>query len=290
MSIIRIEKHDYTVEPLTQWDRNQTLEIYGLSLARVPEVHFSNIGMERAITRQATMDSKGVITVSVPNGLLQKPYTITAHLCAYTGATFETLYTVKIPVAERKQPADYTIEDDGDVYSFNALNNKVDQAVADMKAAEQSMSENLGPLVETKVVDAVAALIDASLSQTGKAADAKAVTDAIAALKTALSGTVLWENPDDTAEFAAQKLPLDLTNYPRIRIVWAFNSTESDGSAAQFKHETVCTTRGKHYAHISSDGDFRRYDVQDDGIDFYYGYNSAFIKKLTPSVIIGYDF
>ena len=290
MSIIRIEKHDYTVEPLTQWDRNQTLEIYGLSLARAPEVHFSNIGMERAITRQATMDSAGVITVSVPNGVLQKPYTITAHLCAYTGATFETLYTIKIPVNERKQPADYSIEDDGDVYSFNELSNKVDQAVADMKAAEQSMSETLGPLVETKVGDAIAACIDATLSQKGKAADAKAVTDALAALKTTLSGTVLWENPDDTAEFAAQKVALDLTNYPRIRIVWAFNSTELDGTTAQFKHETVNTQRGKYVAHISSDGRYRRYDVQNDGIDFYSGYDAAYVKKLAPSVIIGYDF
>lgn len=289
MSIVTIEKHNYTVEPLTQWDRNQTLEIYGLSLARAPEVHFSNIGMERAITRQATMDSAGVITVSVPNGVLQKPYTITAHLCAYTGATFETLYTIKIPVNERKQPADYSIEDDGDVYSFNELSNKVDQAVADMKAAEQSMGENLGPLVETKVGEVIGSFIDASLSQTGKAADAKAVTDAIAALKTALSGTVLWENPDDTVEFVDQKVALDLTKYKSIRIRWKHNY---DTSNIVHCTETVATARDTYVVVgcYGSSNSYRTYIVADDGVEFSGGLTQNFVKEFTPSVIIGYDF
>lgn len=286
MSIIRIEKHDYTVEPLTQWDRNQTLEIYGLSLARAPEVHFSNIGMERAITRQATMDSKGVITVSVPNGLLQKPYTITAHLCQYNGATFETLYTIKIPVTERKQPADYTIEDDGDVYSFNELSNKVTDAVAALKAAEQSMSDTLGPIVETKVGEAIGSFIDTTLSQTGKAADAKAVTDALVALKTALSGTVLWENPDDTAEFANQKVALDLTAYKSVRIVWMYNGT--DGTRVTV--ETISSYRGRYRVHVHTASHYRDYTVQDDGIELVTGYDNNFTKSLAPSVIIGYDF
>lgn len=288
MSIIKIEKHKYSVDTLMQWDRNQTLEIYGLSLARAPEVHFSNMAMDRAITRQATMDSKGVITVSVPNGLLQKPYTITAHLCQYNGATFETLYTVKIPVNERKQPADYTIEDDGDVYSFNALDAKVNQAVADMKAAEQSMGEKLGPLVEEKVGGAVGALIDTTLGQSGKVADAKAVSDTIAALKTALSGTVLWENPDDGVEFVNQKVALDLTKYKSIRIVWYFSTYNNENVySLSYKIETFNTQRGDFRVHSVVDNQYRGYTVADDGINFTSG-NS--IKAFIPGVIIGYDF
>lgn len=286
MSIVKVEKHNYTVDPLTQWDRNQTLEIYGLSLARAPEVHFSNIGMERAITRQATIDSKGIITVSVPNGLLQKPYTITAHLCQYNGATFETLYTIKIPVTERKQPADYTIEDDGDVYSFNELSNKVTDAVAALKAAEQSMGENLGPLVETKVGEAIGSFIDASLSQTGKAADAKAVNNVLTAFKASLSGTVLWENPDDSVQFDNQKIPLDLTAYKSVRVIWVYNGT--DGT--RVKVETVSSDRGRYRVHVHSASHFRDYTVQDDGIELVTGYDNNFTKILTPSVIIGYDF
>ena len=143
MPVVKVEKHNYTAEPFYQWDRNQVLTIYGLSLPHIPEVHFYNNTMDRAIVRQATMDSAGVITVSVPNGLLQKPYTITAHLCIYTGATFETQYTVKLPVTPRTQPADYTLEDDGDVYSFNELSNQVGQAVTDLKAAEARFNDSI---------------------------------------------------------------------------------------------------------------------------------------------------
>lgn len=282
MSIARIEKHNYTVESLTQWDRNQVLEIHGLSLARAPEVHFSNVAMERAISRQSTMDSAGVITVSVPNGLLQKPYTIMAHLCLYTGATFETLYTLKIPVTERKQPADYTIEDDGDVYSFNALNNKVSQALEDMKKAEQSMGERLGPLVAESVGESVGALIDTSLSQEGKAADAKAVTDAFNAFKTMLSSTSLWTNPDDTVAFAATTIPIDLAVYPRIRIIWNDISTSTKG-----KFETVHTRKDKY---IVRRGDSRVvFTVTNDGIVFSTT-GSEIPKYQTPTEIIGYTY
>jgi hypothetical protein len=269
-----------------QWDRNQTLEIYGLSLARAPEVHFSNIGMERAITRQATMDSKGVITVSVPNGLLQKPYTITVHLCQYNGATFETCYTIKIPVTERKQPADYIIESDGDVYSFNALSHEVAQAVADLKTAEQSMGEKLSPIVATKVGEAIGSFIDASLTEPGKAADAKAVNNVLTAFKASLSGTVLWENPDDSVQFDNQKIPLDLTAYKSVRIVWMYNS--ADG--IRVKVETVSSDRGRYRVHVHTASHFRDYTIQDDGIELVTGYDGNFTKILTPSVIIGYDF
>lgn len=125
MSAINVTKNNYTVEPLHQWDVNQQLQIYGLSLASVPEVHFSNQAMDRAIVRQATMDKAGVITVDVPNALLQKYYTISVYLCTYDGGTFQTLYKVDVPVMERPQPSDYSIKDDQDIYSFKALENQV---------------------------------------------------------------------------------------------------------------------------------------------------------------------
>ena len=73
MANVRVEKNRYTVDPLYQWDLNQVLQIYGLSLPSVPEIHFTNDAMDRAIVKQASMDAAGVITVDVPNSLLQKP-------------------------------------------------------------------------------------------------------------------------------------------------------------------------------------------------------------------------
>lgn len=127
MAIVTVEKTRYTVDQLYQWDLNQVLEIRGLSLPSIPEIHFTNDAMDRAIVRQATMDAAGVITADVPNSLLQKPYKITAYVCIYEGETFQSLYSVVIPVKARNKPNDYTLENDPEVYSFNALENQCNQ-------------------------------------------------------------------------------------------------------------------------------------------------------------------
>ena len=145
MSSVIVENDRYTVDPLYQWDVNQDLEVRGLSLPSIPEIHFTNDAMERSIVRQATMDDAGIITVKIPNSLLQKPYTIKAYICIYEGDTFRSLYAVSIPVKARKMPTDYTLENDEEIYSFNKLENllnntlvelteKYDKTVADLDA------------------------------------------------------------------------------------------------------------------------------------------------------------
>lgn len=125
MNSVIVENDRYTVDPLYQWDKNQVLEIRGLSLPSIPEIHFTNDAMERSIVRQSTINSAGIITVMIPNSLLQKPYTVKAYICIYEGDTFKTLYSINIPVKARKMPTDYTIENDEEIYSFNALENLV---------------------------------------------------------------------------------------------------------------------------------------------------------------------
>lgn len=149
MSIVTVIKNHYTVEPLYQWDSNQVLEIRGLSLASLPEIHFTNNAMERAIVRQATMDDAGVITVDIPNALLQKPYKINVYVCTYTNDTFETLYNIVVPVKPRKKPEDYVFEDtDGEIYSFNALENLV---VNFKKDVDVQVAEGIQRVIESGV-------------------------------------------------------------------------------------------------------------------------------------------
>lgn len=143
MAIVKVEKNNYTVEQLYQWDLNQELEIYGLSLASIPEVHFTNVAMGRAIVQQASMDAAGVVRVDVPNSLLQKPYKIVVYVCTYAGATFETQYKLEIPVKERTQPSDYTLVDDPEVYSFNALENQVVNVLDRMEALNADSNAKL---------------------------------------------------------------------------------------------------------------------------------------------------
>lgn len=131
MANVTVQKDRYTVDPLYQWDKEQELVIYGLSLATIPEIHFANDAMDKAIVRQSTMNDAGVITAKIPNSLLQKPYKIRAYVCIYEGDTFKSLYLITIPVEARSMPADYTLTvSDDEVYSFNALENQIVNLIA----------------------------------------------------------------------------------------------------------------------------------------------------------------
>ena len=112
MAIITITNKRYTVEPIYQWNKNQKLKIYGLSLPSTPEIHFTNKAINGVITRQATMGTDGVITVDIPNYLLQYPHKITAYVCLYDGESFESRCELIIPITPRPKPVEYVVDEE----------------------------------------------------------------------------------------------------------------------------------------------------------------------------------
>ena len=184
MSKVTVTKNTYTAESLYQWDKDQVLEVRGLSLPAVPEVHFSNEAVGAAIVQQASMDAAGVITADVPNSLLQKPYKIKAYICQYSGSTFETLYKMEIPVVARAKPADYTLEDDAEVYSFNAMENEIANAVAKADAAKAAADA-----VSTKADNAATAATAAQTAAQTAASAASAAQSAAASVPVHTKGT-----------------------------------------------------------------------------------------------------
>lgn len=111
---------NYVTDKLYQWDVNQDLVINGLGLTEAPQIHFANADMGRAIVKSSVIED-GAIVARIPNAVLQAPLTIKAYVGVYEGETFKVIETVEIPVIARAKPYDYTIEDDEDIYSFNAL-------------------------------------------------------------------------------------------------------------------------------------------------------------------------
>ena len=200
MNSVIVENGRYTVDSLYQWDKNQELEIRGLSLPSIPEIHFTNEAMDKSIPRQATMNDAGIITVMIPNSLLQKPYTIKAYVCIYEGDTFKSLYAVNIPVKARKQPIDYTIENDEEIYSFNRLenllNNTVTNLVEEYTKVEARYNEVNAKYEETdkKYTDAVISLETAS----AKAEESKKNYDDAA--KAYADASKILENSSDILE------------------------------------------------------------------------------------------
>lgn len=101
---VTICKHSCEVEALYQWDRGQTLRILGLSLPTAPDIHFSHRETDTAVVRQSTMDAAGVITVGIPDDLLELPYDLKVHICTDAGAEFCTLSDFTVPVNKREKP------------------------------------------------------------------------------------------------------------------------------------------------------------------------------------------
>lgn len=139
----------YQTDSLHQWDINQVLEVTGLNLTTAPEVHFSNSNIKRAIVRQATLKN-GIITVGVPNSLLQEPFRIVAHIGIYEGDTFKVVEQVEIPVTPRTRPADYQLVDtDEELYSFKRLENMLANKAtkADLKDSSDKVNARVDNLL-----------------------------------------------------------------------------------------------------------------------------------------------
>lgn len=138
MPMINVTGDRYTAESLYQWDKNQTLEIYGLSLPFIPQIHFTNSTLARAIVQPSTVDAAGVISVNIPNSLLTVATPITVYICEQTTTGFKSHYSLQIKVIGRTKPGDYTVETtDGEVYSFIAL-----EALVYDKCAELEIQYN----------------------------------------------------------------------------------------------------------------------------------------------------
>ena len=117
--------NSYVTDSLHQWDKDQTLQVSGVNIFVAPEIHFTNFEMDRAIVRQGELKD-GVISVKIPNSLLQSIHDIKAYIGVWDGDTFTTLESVVIPVIMKDKPEDYVLEiDDEEYYSFSRLENEI---------------------------------------------------------------------------------------------------------------------------------------------------------------------
>ena len=151
MAVITINKNNtYTANDLFQWDANRILEIYGLTLRSLPEIHFANARMSKAIVKQALSYENGVIKVKIPNILLETAIPITVYVCGYEGAEFISRYSLTINVKARQKPEDYIAEDDEKIYSYNALENFVNNTVINLKKENDILYDDVIKKVNAK--------------------------------------------------------------------------------------------------------------------------------------------
>ena len=102
-----------------------------------------------------------------------------------------------------------------------------------------------------------------------------------------MSGDILWENPDPTADFDAQSISMDLTEYKHFVLIFA----ESTGSYADNIHEQTIHIKDKALSFGYYHPNYHRYRqivFSDTAITFSDEYTDNDNNNAIPIMIIGY--
>lgn len=108
------------LEELWQYDYGQKLQICGLNLPDVFEVHFSWTGLENAKVVTGHTEN-GVSTVDIPNEALKQKRAITAYIYLSTVEEGETVNTVMMFVNKRPAPEGLEIPEDVDLFHYTLV-------------------------------------------------------------------------------------------------------------------------------------------------------------------------
>lgn len=102
-------------DALWQHDYGQKIEIRGLDLPEIFEVHFSWKDLEKAkVVTGSTVD--GVSTVDIPNIALEQRRMITAYIYLSNADEGETVNTILMTVNKRKAPEGFEIPEKIDLF------------------------------------------------------------------------------------------------------------------------------------------------------------------------------
>lgn len=89
---------------------------------------------------------------------------------------------------------------------------------------------------------------------------------------------LLWTNTSPTSSFAAQTVPIDLSDYSSIEIVWRWSTSD----AGVFKQEFDKNTSSMIYA-IANRRTYRECTISDTGVQFTTGYYGDYNASTTTS-------
>ena len=131
---------------LWQWDYGQILQIEGLDLPAVTEIHFAQAGKAKTVLGETTAS---VCRVAIPNAMLQSADQIKAYIYLHQGEDDgETEYQIILPVRARAQPETYDSEDptiqeeyDALVQAEDLLNNALSGISGSVAAAESARND-----------------------------------------------------------------------------------------------------------------------------------------------------
>ena len=141
MLIAKFHKKDEEIElnGLWMYDYGQKLQIEGLDLPDVFEVHFVWKGLDNAkIVTGSTID--GVSTVDIPNEALTQKSTIKAYIYMSTSDEGETVNTVIMYLDRRIAPEGFEAPEDVDLFHYTLA--AANEYLRQTKVSEQNASDS----------------------------------------------------------------------------------------------------------------------------------------------------
>lgn len=123
-TVIPFDADNAAVTKLYQWDVGITLYITNSKITEAYNVHFANKTCTEAYSCSSTY-SDGVLSVTIPDILLQQAYPIWGYIYAEDDDYGRTVFTFKIRVIARPQPADYVYEESADYILVSDLADRI---------------------------------------------------------------------------------------------------------------------------------------------------------------------
>lgn len=134
MEFVFVDSNNNQIDHLTQWDIGQSLNIK-TNIFNVPPVfHFCNIKSQEALVVQSTLNSsKNVVSVNIPNILLQQEYPIIAFVYEYSDQNSgKSIAEIRINVHKRPKPSYYSYVENIDKVSASAINSELKTDIANL--------------------------------------------------------------------------------------------------------------------------------------------------------------
>ena len=121
-----------------QYDFGQVLQISGLSLPPVVEVHYANKGKDIALPQTGVTEG-GITTAPIPNEILEEKGAFTAYIFVTDGESGETCYTINGYVNKRPRVKGFNTPEDQEI--LHAAVGAVNAAAERAESAETKATE-----------------------------------------------------------------------------------------------------------------------------------------------------
>ena len=126
------------IDDVWQYDFGQTLQISGLSLPPIIEIHYANKGRDTAIP-QVGVTKDGITTAPIPKEILSEKGSFTAYIFVTDGESGETCYTINGYVNKRPPVEGFNAPEDQEI--LHAAVGAVNAAAELAESAETKATE-----------------------------------------------------------------------------------------------------------------------------------------------------